>query len=517
MKMIDLFFQIVLNNVFFSLVLALIAATVGIIFKRPFLTHLLWLLVFVKLLTPPFLMIPIDQNMWIGETHPIINLDIVEQRSVRIVQDNGSHEIINSPSKIVSVGQIHGKHWLIFAWLSGSIIALIWSIRQVFRFHRLLKKESETGSPDIQSAAMKIAACLGLKTAPTIHTTSANISPMVWWVGGKVWVVMPTALINQMNETQLQWILSHELAHVRRRDYMIRWIEWFVCVCFWWNPVTWWARYNLRANEELCCDALVLFSMKPKPYSYGDSLLKAIEFLNCPAPAQQPLTIASGINSGGLLNNRIKMIVSNDLNRSRLRWLRVCIMLGALIVLPLGLTNAQDSLKKGSNTSEVYEKSYDLNHFKTKYADINYIIEDDLYKFLTKISWGTSPNKKDGDYKIMLKDHIDRMIESVRTVLKMYPEDDQLVKIVLCKSSEDVQKKFYDIYGIHVNYIAFYSPTVDSIFLSLENLGPRVIAHEIGHLTAEKYFTDSAQMKIHEMLAQYAEMHFKDAFRNNES
>ena len=55
-----------------------------------------------------------------------------------------------------------------------------------------------------------------------------------------------------------QWIVAHELAHVRRRDYLVRWVEWLACVCFWWNPVVWWAQRNLRAMEEICCDDLVL-------------------------------------------------------------------------------------------------------------------------------------------------------------------------------------------------------------------------------------------------------------------
>lgn len=342
--MIDLFFQIVFNNVCISLVLAVIAAIVGITLKRPAITHLLWLLVFVKLLTPPFLLISVSQNQWMGETYPLVNFNITEKNDFQLAEDTASGETIDLSHDTGAVKNIQEKHWLIIVWVIGSMVIFIWSTLQVYRFHRLLKKESETGSPEIQSAAEEISACLGLKTVPTIHTTQANISPMVWWIGGKVWVVIPAALINQMNEKQLRWILSHELAHVRRMDYMIRWIEWLVCVCFWWNPVTWWARYNLRANEELCCDALVLSSMKLKPYTYGDSLLKALELLSF--PIQQPLAIASGINNGGLLKRRVKMIVSNDLIKSKLPWLQACIILVALIVLPLGFTNAQGSATK---------------------------------------------------------------------------------------------------------------------------------------------------------------------------
>lgn len=340
--MIDLLFHITLNNASISLVLAIAALITGITLKRPAITHLLWLLVFVKLLTPPVVMIPAIPNLWSGDsdTSPQAIMDINEQQAIEDTQRTG---IAGDSlfSKRVSNVLTNGKQLLFLTWLLGSMIVFTWSLLQVYRFHRLLKNESDTASPEIMSSILKIGNSLGLKNIPAIRTTTANVSPMVWWTGRKVWVVIPVNLIRQMDAQGLQWILSHELAHVRRRDYIVRWIEWLVCVFFWWNPVTWWARYNLRANEELCCDDLVLSILKPKPYVYGDSLLKAVEILVFPACCQ-PI-MASGINGGKLLKRRVKMIVSNNKNISKLRWLKSGIIAVSLIVLPLGLTVAKGS------------------------------------------------------------------------------------------------------------------------------------------------------------------------------
>jgi hypothetical protein len=57
--MTDYLVQMGLSNACFSLVLAIIAVAVGAKAKRPYLAHLLWLLVFVKLVTPPIVTIPI--------------------------------------------------------------------------------------------------------------------------------------------------------------------------------------------------------------------------------------------------------------------------------------------------------------------------------------------------------------------------------------------------------------------------------------------------------------------------
>ncbi len=48
---------------------------------------------------------------------------------------------------------------------------------------------------------------------------------------------------------ELRWVVAHELAHVWRRDHLVRWLEWVACVVFWWNPVAWWA-HAIRADGE---------------------------------------------------------------------------------------------------------------------------------------------------------------------------------------------------------------------------------------------------------------------------
>ena len=341
MGMIDLLFKIALNNVCISLALAIAAVTVGVTIRRPAVTYLMWLLVFLKLLTPPIVTIPVLQGSWMGDAAPLMNLNAYEQMDMQEVRlrENASSTYPSTATGSRVLDQ--GKQWLFLTWLLGSIVVFFWSLHRVYRFNRLLERESEMCTHEMQATFAEIASCLGIKTIPAIYAISANLSPMVWWAGGKVRVIIPVAFMKQMDSGQLRWILSHELAHVRRRDYVVRWIEWLACVCFWWNPVTWWARYNLRTNEELCCDALVLSSLKPKAYIYGDSLLKAVEILSSPAYRQPAM--ASGINGGDLLKRRVRMIVSKNHSRSNLRWLQVCILLGALIVLPLGLTKAQES------------------------------------------------------------------------------------------------------------------------------------------------------------------------------
>ena len=352
--MIDLMLQIGLSNACVALLLAILAITVGARFKRPQLSHLLWLLVFVKLLTPPLITIPLGTVADSGHESLFADAEMtdpLEQASPISGPDAlavlRKRELASLPSTGAIVWS-YLKSWLPVVWLLGSLVVLTWSLVRVVRFHRLLATESELAATKWQMLARKIARRLGLRGAPAIYATSARISPMVWWVGGRVRVIVPTILLEEMETEQSHWVLAHELAHVRRRDYLVRWLEWLVCVCFWWNPMVGWAQRNLREMEEICCDSLVLSSLRPKPHAYANALLDAVEYLAC--PAIRPPAMASEINSGGFLKRRVRMIVSKTPSRVSSWQLKGAVLLLAAVVLPLSAIHAQE------NGAEGYQK-----------------------------------------------------------------------------------------------------------------------------------------------------------------
>jgi len=376
----DVFIELALSNAAISLALAFVAFAVGVTLKRPGLTHLLWLIVLVKLVTPSVMTVPVatfpQQPDHIavsiaGNSQPLSNI-------------SGSDEEANQSAESRFTMLAGKTSWLIILWLSGSAVILAFSLTRVYRFNSLLSKESGVAPPELQTAAVRIANRLNLKKVPIIYTTSTNLSPMVWWIGGKVRVIIPMTLIEKMDTSQFHLILAHELAHVRRRDYLVRLIEWLACICFWWNPVVYWARSNLRNNEELCCDALVISRLKPKSYTYANSLLKAFE--NLASTVIRSPAIASEINSGGLLERRFDMILSGTLKRKISHWMLASVVMCALVVLSVGIgcnkydagTNSLPPVTAsdpGQSVSECDNKEVIKEGFDTVYP-VNYIMPD---------------------------------------------------------------------------------------------------------------------------------------------
>lgn len=346
--MIDLLLETGISNLSISLLLALLAWTVQKSRKHPLIAHLLWVLVLGKLVTPPLLTLPLFE---VASAQPYSVA--IPDTAKDVLPASLAMESIPTDAEPITKSQADGtglhsaesltlrssKVILVYLWLAGSLGVLLFSSVRVFRFNRLIRAASTEAPQEIQALAESLAQRLQVRSTPCISMTTANLTPMVWWIGGKVRILLPSTILESMDIEQMRWILAHEMAHVRRRDHLVRWLEWLACVCFWWNPVAWWARRNLRANEEICCDALVLSALKPTPHSYATSLLQAVELLA--SPALRPPAMASEINSGGFLEQRFNMILTNPTHLVAPRRMHSVLLWLAIGLLPLGIANAQ--------------------------------------------------------------------------------------------------------------------------------------------------------------------------------
>ena len=149
----------------------------------------------------------------------------------------------------------------------------------------------------------------------------------------------------------------------------------------------------------------------------------------------------------------------------------------------------------------------------SRYAVITYFDHDDLRKFNNELYMGRLKSQMGRTRGDTIEDEviakINFIVEKVMTVLDMFPPQ-LMFSIVIHPNEKEVQKDFHRIYNIDVEYIAFYSPSKNKVFYSADNAYLRVVAHEIGHVVAENYFTISPPQRIHEVMAQFAEKHVTD-------
>ena len=337
--MFDTLLQIGAAKLVVSVVLAGLAWAVQRRFDHPAVTHPLWLLVLVALLLPAVVAVPVlpggtGATVVIADDSALTG-DAVTQVEVSAASPEGAGSGTPFPARITE----KDKTALAIVWLVVAAVLLGWTLVRALRFRRWLARTSQPAPPALVRQVAEIGRRLGLVRLPEVHTTTARVSPMVCWTGGRTRLVIPSFLLTTLNQEELRSVLAHELAHVRRRDHMVRWIEWLACAAFWWNPVAWWARRELRAAEEASCDALGVTALGSTPRAFAKSLLRVVELMSTP-PTHPTPAFASGAASGrnpAALERRLRMLIRRESADRAPRWVRAAGTAAMVCLLPLGL------------------------------------------------------------------------------------------------------------------------------------------------------------------------------------
>jgi beta-lactamase regulating signal transducer with metallopeptidase domain len=216
------------------------------------------------------------------------------------------------------------RPWLGWLWLAGAIaFASIQSIRigRIVRGLRLSKLAGGLLAADVEALAQR----LGMRSVP-IRVVPGLPSPFVWCVHRTV-LLWPADLPTDMSESSRRGLIVHELAHVKRRDHWVGWIELAAGCVWWWNPLFWYVRCQLRENAELACDAWAVETLPHGRRAYAEALLAVCAGL---APSTPMPAVGIGTGSRRVLERRLVMIMRE---RVPLRLSRVGISSIALVAL----------------------------------------------------------------------------------------------------------------------------------------------------------------------------------------
>lgn len=372
-----------LSNLLAATVLAIMVLIITRLGRRPALAHSLWLIVLVKLVTPPLILVPLP---WltaassleekgaaspVGTAFPVDSPpvpaalaaadDVMEKLNLPAtsqVQTKDSPQEKHFPLQrgglVPAVGpsvdggvrieegeEVSFDGWMLAGglWLGGSLFWFLLTGWRAWRFQRLLR-HARPADGELQSEAQRLACLLGLRRCPRVWLISGKLSPLLWSFLGPARLLVPEGLLGRLDSSQRTTLLLHELAHWLRRDHVVRHLELLVLGLYWWCPLVWWVRRELHEVEEQCCDAWVVWALPESARAYATALVETVEFLaNTPRPV--PVE-ASGLGRLSLLKRRVTMILRGTTPR-HLTWVGGLAVLGlAALLLPIMPTWAQN-------------------------------------------------------------------------------------------------------------------------------------------------------------------------------
>lgn len=180
--------------------------------------------------------------------------------------------------------------WLVAGWA----LAVLLLAGSVARSHLALRRLVTAGValPELAQPVLALAQQFGVRRGIAVVSSACAKVPFVIGHFAPV-IVLPLSIATGMPWPQLRLILAHEIAHLRRADYLVNWLQLALEVLLFFHPVVRWLSEDLRRVREDCCDDLVIHIAGGRA-DYARALLSLEEFRQ-EAPRLAPSAAAGAL------------------------------------------------------------------------------------------------------------------------------------------------------------------------------------------------------------------------------
>ena len=190
--------------------------------------------------------------------------------------------------------------WMILLWLLGVSffslrLAWAWLYAQRLRSHGTRALEEKW-----RQTLRRLCGQLRVtRPVQLLESALVQVPTAIGWL--RPVILLPANALTGLTPQQLEAIIAHELAHIRRHDYLINLLQVLVETLLFYHPAVWWVSRRIRQEREHCCDDLAV-AVCGDALAYARALLE-MEQLRAAGPQ---LAMAA---NGGLLMNRIQRLV----------------------------------------------------------------------------------------------------------------------------------------------------------------------------------------------------------------
>lgn len=454
-----------LENSMATLALALIALFLcRFIHRRPAVRHLIWLVVLLKFVTPPVVSWPVDSIVsQLGfavaapsdPTHqrakpsfasaPPVEANATDLPPAGVPSGAAAEGL--SPSDPVSLVELgwqivvaYGPAVMLSVWLIGSLLFAFQWLRQIRCQCRVMA--SGTAAPAaLVDQVSGVAAKLGMRPVEVVLVKHLP-SPCVWCFG-RLRLAWPLDFCNEVNVARSRGIIAHELAHLSRKDHWTVWLELLSGLIWWWNPVFWFVRRQLREAAEMACDAIALRVCDDRR-EYAAIFLELSIGMRNTDPAQ-----ALGMNAVTTrsFERRLSMILTNrDSGRVSIVGLLMAVAF-AFVALPALSWAAPQSDDTASEPSAPAEPSEVDTNRPTIAKPRPPLVAGDEIPLLEVSGWMNSAGMPDTTGKVVLVDFsaswcapCRRSLPHVQSLADRYAKDGLQVIVLTDETKDDFEK-----------------------------------------------------------------------------
>ena len=210
---------------------------------------------------------------------------------------------LRDPGSVIDEGLMR---WAVYAWLIGVMVSSLRLCGVWVRTRRLRQAAKDSVGGEWHDTLTRLCGRLRVSRPVRLLRSSMVHAPtVIGWV--RPVILVPPSAFAGMTPQQLELILAHELAHIRRHDYLVNLLQTVIETLLFYHPAVWWISLQIRAERENACDdAAVRVGSDPAVYARA---LIAMERLR----SSPTLAVAA---DGGSLTKRVRRLIGADAARS---------------------------------------------------------------------------------------------------------------------------------------------------------------------------------------------------------
>ncbi len=224
---------------------------------------------------------------------------------------------------------------MVMAWLAGVVGLSMWRCMGWVQLRRLERRDVRQLGEPWGTRVAALAARLGVGRAIRLGESGLVSVPTVFgWL--RPMILVPASALSGLTLQQLEALLAHELAHVRRNDYLVNIVQIVIETLMFYHPAVWWISRQMRQERENCCDDLAAEVC-------GDRLLYARSLATMEELRGVPGQWALAANGGQLLS-RVRRILGYPAVPARVgagSMLVVLTVIGVVVALSVSQLRAE--------------------------------------------------------------------------------------------------------------------------------------------------------------------------------
>ena len=241
------------------------------------------------------------------------------------------------------------------AWLTGAAV-LLFRLALGLRGAVRLTREGRGMDDSLWKRLLyRFLAAVSLRRKVHLLSHDRVRIPLTWGFLKPV-VMMPSGS-DGWSESQRSTALYHELAHVKRGDFLVMLLARLSCALYWFNPLSWFVFRMIRKEQEKACDELVL-KAGIKPSTYAENLLLIRNSI--PVHWSPPAAVLGALGRSQL-NDRLVAILKQKLNFEEVK-MKTKIMLGILVILSISFIGMARPVSSEAGTSEAIVSESTVMH-----------------------------------------------------------------------------------------------------------------------------------------------------------